>query len=83
MRHEKFRRCNVEYQVLLTMNNGVLLIEWKEYNLMQRLFALENFYVEITSLEDSGEVIKITTHADINSMDYALSRIDISEALYN
>lgn len=81
MHHEKFKRCDVEYQVVFTMNNGVLLMEWKEYNLMQRLFALENFYVGITSLEGGGEVIMITTHADANTLDDALSRIDISGAL--
>ena len=77
----KFRKFSLDDQLIMVMNHGVLLMQCKRYNLKLRLFALENFYVEVVSNSSTKEVITITSYEDLDSLDHILSEIDISGVL--
>ena len=46
-------------QLDLTMKEGVYLMSYKQYNVVIRLFQLNNFYVEIYSFDEDGKVAMI------------------------
>jgi hypothetical protein len=54
MQHARFKQYELEDQLVMTMKHGTLLLEHKEYNMMLRLFAYQNFYVQVTSNYDSN-----------------------------
>lgn len=78
MEYIQFRNYHIEEQLVLTMKHGILLMEFREYNTMVRLFAFQDFYVEVTSNHDSNEVVTVITHENLHHMDHLLNRIDIS-----
>jgi hypothetical protein len=75
---EKFNRLCQEKQLDITMMMGVLLMECRRFNFTLRLFQIYGFYIEIYSMEESGEVIAINAFEDIDSLDTYLEHIDIS-----
>jgi hypothetical protein len=79
MNHTQFKKYDLEDQLVLTLKRGTLLMECLQYNVMLRLFAFENFYVEVTSNEDSKEVMTVTAYESVSHMDHILSQIDISD----
>ena len=81
MDHVLFKKMHLDQQLLAVMNKGILLMECKRYNLIIRLFALKNFYVEVVSNKESHEVITITSYQDVSNLDHLLDEIDISDAL--
>ncbi len=79
MQHTQFRQYDLEEQLVMTMTYGSLLLEYKRYNMMLRLFAYQDFYVQVTSNNDSNEVLDITAFEDVDCLDHLLSTIDISD----
>lgn len=79
MNIEKFNRLSQEKQLDITMMMGVLLIECRRFNFTLRLFQIHSFYIEVYSMEESGEVIAINAFEDIENLETYLEQIDISE----
>ena len=82
MHLEKFNRLTQEKQLDITMVMGVLLMECRRFNFTLRLFQLHKFYIEIYSMEESGEVIAINAFEDIASLETYLDQIDISTLVH-
>ena len=82
MHLEKFNRLTQEKQLDITMMMGVLLMECRRFNFTLRLFQLHKFYIEIYSMEESGEVIAINAFEDIESLETYLDQIDISTLVH-
>lgn len=78
MRLEKFNSLNQERQLSTTMMMGVLLVECRRFNFTLKLFQICSFYIEVYSMEESGEVIAINAFEDIDSLESYLEKIDIS-----
>jgi hypothetical protein len=81
MHFEQFNRYGQEKQLDITMMTGVLLMECRRFNFMLRLFQVRQFYVEIYSMEESGEVIAINAFNDTDSLETYLEQIDIKPLL--
>ena len=79
MVYETYNQLQQEKQMDLLMKRGVLLVECRRFNLRLRLFGLDNFYVEIYSTEETGEVIAVNAFDDLSTLDTYLEKIDISE----
>lgn len=75
---EKFNRLSQEKQLDITMMMGVMLMECRRFNFTLRLFQIYRFYIEIYSMEESGEIIAINAFEDIDSLETYLEQIDIS-----
>jgi hypothetical protein len=75
---EKFNRLSQAKQLDVTMMMGVLLMECRRFNFTLRLFQLLQFYIEIYSMEESGEIIAINAFEDLDSLETYLEQIDIS-----
>ena len=78
MHLEKFNLLSQEKQLDMTMMMGVLLMECRRFNFTLRLFQFHKFYVEIYSMEESGDIIAINAFEDIESLETYLEQIDIS-----
>lgn len=78
MQNKLFRKLCLDDKLATVKSHGILLITLKGKGVMLRLFALENFYVEITSNRKSNKVIAINDYTDIFKLDHILEAIDIS-----
>ena len=78
MQNKLFRKLCLEDKLATVKNHGVWLLTLNGKGVMLKLFALENFYVEITSSLKSRKVIAVNDHTDIFQLDHILDAIDIS-----
>lgn len=76
-----FNKMDPELQVDLVMMKGTILTQSKKYNLYLHLFQLDNFYVELLSKDDTGEIITTRAFEDTDHLDTYLKDIDISSLL--
>ena len=79
MHLEKFNKLSQERQLDIIIMMGVMLIECRRFNFTLRLFQISRFYIEVYSMEGSGEVIAINAFEDTESLENYLEQIDISE----
>jgi hypothetical protein len=77
----RFNNLKLDDQLQTVMRHGTLLYEYKRYNLICRLFALQDLYVEIISNYDSKEVLTIAAYKELDSLEHILAEIDISPLL--
>ena len=76
-----FNKMDPEVQIDLVMMQGTMLSQAKKYNVNLHLFQLNNFYVELFSKDDSGEIITTRAFEDTAHLDIYLQEIDISSLL--
>ena len=65
-------------QLDFTMKKGCYLLSYKRYNIVIRLFQMENFYVEVYSVEEDGKVIMINAFEDTKYLEPYLESVDLS-----
>ena len=75
----QFRKLATDDQLITVITHGILLLEFKRYNLVIQLFSLQGFYVEVISNCTTSEVLVITTFIDVDELDHILETIDLSE----
>jgi hypothetical protein len=78
-----FNLLSQERQLSMTMRKGIFLMSYKQYNVVIRLFQLNDFYVEIYSFDEDGKVAMINAFKDMKQLDPYLERLDVSVLLEN
>ena len=78
MQNKRFRKLCLSDKLATIRNHGIWLMTLNGKGVSLRLFALENFYVEITSNKKTNKVISINDYTDIFELDHILEAIDIS-----
>ena len=73
-----FKMLSQPRQLDSTMREGCYLLSYKRYNIVIRLFQLENFYVEVYSVEEDGKVIMINAFDDTKYLEPYLESVDLS-----
>ena len=76
-----FNKLDIEKQIELTMSKGVFLTQAKKYNLHLYLFQMDQFYIEMFSKEQSGQIISIRAFEEMKHLDIYLQDIDITTLL--
>jgi hypothetical protein len=76
-----FNKLDPEKQIDLVMTEGTILTQSKKYNLNLHLFQFNNFYVELFSKDDTGEIITTRAFEDTDHLDTYLQDIDISSLI--
>ena len=77
----QFNRLRQNDQIRTVANHGTLLHRYKRYNLICRLYCVQDLYIEIISNAKSKEVITVTAYKELDNIDHILREIDISELL--
>jgi hypothetical protein len=75
---QRFSRLPLNIQLNVIIEEGIYLTHRVTSQFILRLFELENFYVEITTLKDKGKVISIKAFRDTEKLEPYLAAIDIS-----
>lgn len=78
MRLHYFKLLGQQKQLDYTMRQGCYLLSYQRYNIVIRLFQLNNFYVEVYSLEEDGKVIMINAFDDTKYLEPYLETVDVS-----
>jgi hypothetical protein len=76
-----FNLLKREKQLTLICQEGILLAECRRFNYVLRLFALHDFYVELSFLQKEGSIITIHSFKDSKDLDPYLEEIDISSLI--
>jgi len=81
MNTSTFNKLDIEKQIDLTMSEAVFLTQAKKYNLHLYLFQMDQFYIEMYSKEQSGQIISIRAFDEMEHLDIYLQEIDITTML--
>lgn len=78
MTFSRFNSLSITDQLEKVVLEGVPLGTCKRYNLILRLFLLDDFYVEVINLEMRGELVTIRAFQDTDNLEPYLDEIDLS-----
>jgi hypothetical protein len=78
---DHFKILTQERQLDLIMKKGIFLTSYSQYNVIIRLFQLQDFYVEIYSFDEDGKIAMINAFRDLKYLDPYLERLDVSELI--
>jgi hypothetical protein len=78
-----FKLLSHQRQLKLIMDRGVFLMSYQQYNIVIRLFQIDNYYAEIYSLDGDGKIIMINGFDDTKYLDPYLDSVNISMLLEN
>jgi hypothetical protein len=59
------------------MKQCIYLMSYTQYNVVIRLFQLDNFYVEIYSFDEDGKIAMINAFEDLKQLDPYLERLEL------
>lgn len=74
-----FKKFDKFTQIELTLEKGVIVGTRIHYDNPVFLFSLDKFYVELTCLEDEGEILSIFISDDLDILNPYLSSIELPE----
>jgi hypothetical protein len=77
----RFNRLRQNDQLRTVVKHGTLLHRYRRYNLVCRLYGLQDLYVEVISNFQTKEIITVTAYKELDNIEHILREIDISELL--
>ena len=81
MNSAQFNKLKLNDQLQTVERHGILLHRYKRYNLICRLYGVQDLYIEIISNYQSKEIISVTAYKELDSIEHIIDEIDISELL--
>jgi hypothetical protein len=60
------------------LQKGVYLMSFKKYNVIIKLFQLENFYAEVYSFDEDNKIAMINAFEDTKYLEPYLENVDVS-----
>ena len=77
----RFNQLRLNDQIQTVVRHGILLHRYKRYNLLCRLYGVQDLYIEVISNLKTKKVIAVTAYKEIDSIEHVLDEIDISSLL--
>jgi hypothetical protein len=77
----QFNRLRQNDQLRTVGKHGTLLHRYNRYNLVCRLYCIQDLYVEVIGNAQTKEIITVTAYKELDNIEHVLREIDISELL--
>lgn len=79
----RFNKLKLNDQLQTIVRHGTLLFRYRRYNLVCKLYGVQDLYIEIICNYQTKEIITITAYKELDNIDHILQEIDISELIMN
>jgi hypothetical protein len=81
MNSAQFNKLKLNDQLQTVVRHGTLLHRYQRYNLVCRLYGVQDLYIEVISNSQTRKIISVTAYKELDNIEHIIDEIDISELL--